>query len=70
MGRRRWRSFRAVYIAIVIGVIFAEVAGPLLNTLTQVRFFDTYRAKAAAQEEQQALYRNNSRHNSANMRCC
>ena len=65
-----YRQRRAVYIAIVIGVIFAEVAGPLLNTLTQVRFFDTYRAKAAAQEEQQALYRNNSRHNSANMRCC
>src|SRR5262249_48862805 len=28
--------------------------GPLLTTVTQVKFFDTYRAKAAAQEEKQA----------------
>ena len=52
-----YRQRRAVYVAIVTAVIFAQVAGPLLNTLTQVKFFDTYRAKAAAQAEQQAADR-------------
>ncbi len=53
-----YRQRRTVYVAIVVAVIFGEVAGPLLNTLTQAKFFDTYRAKAAAQEEQQAAAQN------------
>ena len=50
----RYRRVRAVQTAIVSAVIVSQVVGPLLSVTTQTRFFDSYRAKAAAQEEQQA----------------
>jgi hypothetical protein len=50
----RYRRTRAVQTAIVTAVIVSQVIGPLLSATSQTRFFDSYRAKAAAQEEQQA----------------
>ncbi len=49
----RYRRARALQTAIVSAVIISQVAGPLLSTTTQTRFFDSYRAKATAQKEQQ-----------------
>ncbi len=48
-----YRRARLVQTAIVAAVILSQVAGPLLNTFTNVRFFDAQTAKAAAQEEKQ-----------------
>lgn len=48
-----YRRKRMVQIAIISAVIFSQVAGPLLSTFTQVKFFDAQSAKAAAQQEQQ-----------------
>jgi len=50
----RYRRARALQTAIVSAVIVSQVAGPLLSATTQTRFFDNYRAKAAAQEAKQA----------------
>ncbi|HMN26743.1 MAG TPA: hypothetical protein PKE45_01215, partial [Caldilineaceae bacterium] len=49
-----YRRTRLAQITIVTLVIFAEVAGPLLTTYTNVKFFDAQTAKAAAQKERQA----------------
>ena len=48
------RRARLVQITIVTLVIVAQVAGPVLTTVVNVRFFDAQTAKAAAQEERQA----------------
>jgi len=49
----RYRRARAVQTAIVSAVIVSQVVGPVLSAMTQTRFFDSYRAQAAAQEEKQ-----------------
>lgn len=49
-----YRRARLAHITIVTLVIFAQVAGPVLSTVVNVRFFDAQSAKAAAQEERQA----------------
>lgn len=50
-----YRRARAVQMALVIAVIVSQIVGPILSSMSQARFFDSYRAKAAAQEEQQAV---------------
>jgi hypothetical protein len=50
----RYRRARVVQTAIVTAVIVSQIVGPLLSATTQSRFFDSQRAKAAAQEEKQA----------------
>lgn len=45
---------RAVNLVIVSLVIFAQIVGPVLTTITNTRFIDAQTAKAAAQEENQA----------------
>jgi hypothetical protein len=49
-----YRRKRLVNVAIVSLVIFAQVVGPVLTTITNVRFIDAQSAKAATQEEAQA----------------
>ena len=48
-----YRRKHVLNVAVVSLVIFSQVAGPLLTTVTNVRFFDTQTAKAAAAEERQ-----------------
>ena len=50
----RYRRVRTVQIAIVTAVIVSQIIGPVLSAMSQAYFFDSYRAKAAAQEEKQA----------------
>ncbi|MEZ4862420.1 MAG: LamG-like jellyroll fold domain-containing protein [Caldilineaceae bacterium] len=54
----RYRRARTVQTAIVTAVIVSQIVGPVLSTVSQARFFDNYRAKAAAQEEKQAADQN------------
>jgi hypothetical protein len=49
-----YRRVRLLQHALISAVILSQVVGPVLSTMTHVRFFDTQTAKAAAQEEQQA----------------
>lgn len=49
-----YRRRRILERALVTAVILSMVVGPVLTTFTQVNFFDTQRAKAATQQEQQA----------------
>ncbi len=49
-----FRRAHRLQMAVVILVIFAQVVGPLLSTYTNVKFFDTQTAKAAAAKERQA----------------
>jgi hypothetical protein len=49
-----YRRVRLVQAAVAILVIFAQVAGPVLTTYTNVQFFDAQTAKAAAQQERLA----------------
>ncbi|MFN8440638.1 MAG: LamG-like jellyroll fold domain-containing protein [Caldilineaceae bacterium] len=50
----RYRRVRALQVALVSAVIVSQIVGPVLSAMSQARFFDSYRAKAAAQEEKQA----------------
>jgi len=49
-----YRRRRLLETALATAVITSLVIGPVLSTMTQVRFFDAQTAKAADQEEQQA----------------
>jgi len=48
-----YRHKRLLNVAVVSLVIFSQVAGPLLTTITHVRFLDTQTAKAATDEARQ-----------------
>ncbi len=49
-----YRRQRAINVAIVVLVIFAQVVGPILSTVINVRFMDAQTAKAAQQEAREA----------------
>ncbi|MCE7989828.1 MAG: hypothetical protein DYG89_52445, partial [Caldilinea sp. CFX5] len=49
-----YRRHRVLETALATAVITSMVVGPVLTTITHVRFFNAQTAKAAAQEEQQA----------------
>ncbi len=50
-----YRRARVLHSAVTIAVISSMLLGPALTTISQVRFFDIQRAKAAASDEQQAI---------------
>jgi len=51
----RYGRSRKLYNGLAIAVMLSMVVGPLLTTTTKVHFFDTQTAKAAQQEEEQAV---------------
>ena len=54
----RYRRVRTVQIALVTAVIVSQIVGPVLSAVSEARFFDNYRAQAAAQEEKQTTAAN------------
>ncbi|MFN8440673.1 MAG: LamG-like jellyroll fold domain-containing protein [Caldilineaceae bacterium] len=51
----RYRRSRTVYIGLVTAILFSLVIGPLLTTLKLETFLAAQQAKAASQDEEQAL---------------
>ena len=47
----RYRHARLLYNSVAVAVIVSMLVGPVLTTMTNVRFFDNQRVKAAAQDE-------------------